>query len=122
VLIIHSARGPRRNAITRSIEPADPRGLEWLTISPSRSFAERLDLSRLEDTPDLCLLGGGVGKSALFSQLRLLGIPCLHAGFTFEVWADRDKQWNRPYMTPDSSFDSTRIRFVSVEYRRQIQS
>jgi hypothetical protein len=122
VLIVHSATGPKREAITRSIEAAHPRGIEWLTISPSRSFADRLDLSRLEDKPDLCLLGGGVGKSALFPQLRPLGIPCLDAGFSFEVWADPDKQWDRPYMTPDPSFDPARIRFGSAEYRRQIQS
>ena len=83
---------------------------------------DRLDLSRLEDKPDLCLLGGGVGKSALFPQLRPLGIPCLDAGFSFEVWADPDKQWDRPYMTPDPSFDPARVRFGSAEYRRQIQS
>jgi len=122
VLIVHSAEGPKRDAITRSIQAADPRRIEWLTISPSRSFADRLDLSQLGDKPDLCLLGGGVGKSALFPQLRPLGIPCLDAGFSFEVWADPDKQWDRPYMSPDASFDPARVRFGSAAYRRQIQS
>jgi len=122
VLIVHSAAGPKRDAITRSIEAANPRGIDWLTISPSRSFADRLDLSRLGHKPDLCLLGGGVGKSALFPQLRPLGIPCIDAGFAFEVWADPEKQWDRPYMSPDASFDPARVRFGSASYRRQIQS
>jgi hypothetical protein len=122
VLIVHSATGAKREAITRSIQAANPRGIEWLTISPSRSFADTLDLSRLHDKPDVCLLGGGVGKSALFPQLRSLGIPCLDAGFAFEVWADPDKQWDRPYMSPNASFDPARVRFGSAADRRQMRS
>ena len=122
VLIVHSATGAKREAITRSIQAANPRGIEWLTISSSRSFADRLDLSRLHDKPDVCLLGGGVGKSALFPQLRPLGIPCLDAGFSFEVWADPDKQWDRPYMSPDPSFDPRRVRFGTAAERRQMRS
>ena len=122
VLIVHSATGPKREAITRSIQAANPRGIEWLPISPSRSFADTLDLSRLHDKPDICLLGGGVGKSALFPQLRPLGIPCLDAGFSFEVWADPDKQWDRPYMSPDPSFDPARVGFGTAAERRQMRS
>ncbi|MFM7290291.1 MAG: hypothetical protein ACKO6B_03550 [Planctomycetia bacterium] len=122
VLIVHSATGDKREAITRSIQAANPRGIEWLTISPSRSFADRLDLSRLADQPDLCLLGGGVGKSALFPQLKPLGIPCIDAGFSFEVWADPEKQRDRPYMTPDDSFDPARVRFGTAAERRQMRA
>ena len=121
VLIVHSATGGKREAITRSIQAYKPRGIEWLTISPSRSFADTLDLSRLADKPDLCLLGGGVGKSALFPQLRPLGIPCLDAGFSFEVWADPQKQWDRPYMSADPSFEPSRVRFGTPESRRRMQ-
>jgi len=122
VLIVHSAAGAKREAITRSLRAYDPLGIEWLTISPSRSFADRLDLAQLADKPDLCLLGGGVGKSALFPQLRPLGIPCLDAGFSFEVWADPDRQWDRPYMSPDASFDPARVRFGTAEDRRRMRS
>ena len=122
VLIVHSATGSKREAITRSIQAANPRGIEWLTISPSRSFADTLNLSQLHDKPDVCLLGGGVGKAALFPQLRPLGIPCVDAGFAFEVWADPDKQWDRPYMSPNASFDPARVRFGSAADRRQMRS
>ena len=122
VLIVHSATGAKREAITRSIQAVNPRGIEWLTISSSRSFADTLDLSRLHDKPDLCLLGGGVGKSALFPQLRPLGIPCLDAGFAFEVWADPGKEWDRPYMSPDTTFDPARVRFGPAKNRRQMRS
>ncbi len=111
VLVVHSATGDKREAITRSINEAMPRGVEWLSISATRSFADTLDLTRLQDRPDICLLGGGVGKAHLFPQLRPLGIPCIDAGFAFEVWSDPEKQWDRPYMTPDSGFDASRVRF-----------
>jgi hypothetical protein len=120
LLVVHSAEGAKREAILRSLAAAGARAVEWLPISPSRSFAEVLDLSRLRDKPDLCLLGGGVGKAALFDQLRPLGVPCLDAGFCFEVWADADKQFARPYMAPDGVFDPSRIGFGTAAERRQM--
>lgn len=120
LLVVHSAEGARREAILRSLAAAGPRSVEWLPISPSRSFAEVLDLGRLADAPEVCLLGGGVGKAALFHQLRPLGIPCIDAGFAFEVWADPEKQFDRPYMAPDGVFDASRIRFGTPAERRQM--
>ena len=100
VLAVHSATGVKRDAITGSLLTAGARAVQWLTISATRSFAEQLDLSALHDKPDICLLGAGVGKAALFPQLEPLGIPCIDAGFAFEVWADSEQQWHRSYMVP----------------------
>jgi hypothetical protein len=111
VLVVHSATGSKRDAILGSLRRADPRAVEWLAISPTRSFAETLDLARVRDRPDLCLLGAGVGKANLFPQLAPLGVPCIDAGYAFESWADPDKQWDRPFMTPDTEFDPARVRF-----------
>lgn len=111
VLVVHSATGDKREAITRTLRESNPRGIEWMTISPTRSFAEVIDLTRLQEKPDICLLGAGVGKAQLFPQLKPLGIPCLDAGYSFEVWADPDKQWDRTFMTPDATYESSRRRF-----------
>lgn len=111
VLVVHSATGAKQDAIVGEIRKAHPRGIEWMEISATRSFAETIDLSRIQDKPDICLLGAGVGKAALFPQLRPLAIPCLDAGYSFEAWSDPDKQWDRPFMTPDSVFDAARVRF-----------
>jgi len=117
VLVVHSATGAKREAIVAAIRAAGAGEIEWLAISPSRSFAETLDLSVLRSAPEICLLGAGVGKGMLFEQLRPLGIPCIDAGFSFEVWADPDKQWDRPYMTPDAAFDVARVRFLDAAGR-----
>jgi hypothetical protein len=122
LLVVHSAVDAKREAILRSLAAAGPRDIEWLPISPSRSFAEVLDLSVLHEKPDLCLLGGGVGKASLFDQLRPLGVPCLDAGFCFEVWADADRQFARPYMAQDGAFDPSRIEFGTAAERREMRS
>lgn len=113
VLVVHSAEGGKRAAIAAAIRAAGAREVDWLTISSSRAFADRLDLTALPARPDLCLLGAGIGKARLFGQLEPLGVPCIDAGFSFEAWADPDKQWDRPYMTPDGLLDVPRIRFLS---------
>jgi hypothetical protein len=113
VLVVHSAVGAKRDAIVKSLQAVGPASIEWLGISATRSFAETLDLSRLQEKPDICLIGAGVGKAALFSQLEPLQVPCIDAGYTFEVWADADRQWDRPFMTPDTDFDVSRVRYLS---------
>ena len=113
LLMVHSAVGAKRDAIVKSLQAVGPRSIEWLGISATRSFAETLDLSRLQEKPDICLIGAGVGKAALFPQLEPLQVPCIDAGYTFEVWADPDRQWDRPFMTPDSDMDVSRVRYLS---------
>jgi hypothetical protein len=112
LLVVHSAVDEKREAITAALLAAGAAGVEWLPISASRAFDETLDLAQVHAQPDLVLLGAGVGKGLLFGQLEPLGVPCLDAGFAFEVWADPDKQWDRPYMTPDAAFDPSRVRFL----------
>jgi hypothetical protein len=117
VLVVHSAAGGKREAIAASIRAAGAGAVDWLAISPSRSFADTLDISSLRHRPDICLLGAGVGKAMLFEQLRPLGVPCIDGGFSFEVWADPDKQWDRPYMVPDEAFDAGQARFLDESGR-----
>ena len=112
VLVVHSAAGARKAAIRDSLQSAGASKVEWLAISPTRAFAERLDLRTLKASPELCLVGAGIGKPRILRQLEPLSVPCIDAGFTFDVWADPDRQWDRPYMTPDSAFDPTRVRYL----------
>ena len=114
VLVVHSAAGSKREAIIASLRRERAASVEWLPISPSRSFADVLDLSVVDTQPHVCLVGAGVGKAMILKQLEPLAVPCIDAGYAFEVWADADKQWDRPYMTPDRSLDVSRVRFLSA--------
>jgi hypothetical protein len=112
VLVVHSALGEKRAAIQRSLAKLGVSAVHWLTISPTRAFAENLDMHSLAARPDLCLVGAGIGKTRVLRQLESLDVPCIDAGFTFEVWANPDRQWDRPFMTPDASFSPRLARFL----------
>lgn len=118
LLVVHSATGDKRVAIAATLRQMGFRSLEWLTISPSRSFADSLDLASIADAPDLCLIGAGIGKARILAQLEPLKVPCIDAGYAFEVWADPDREWDRPYMTPDTDFEADRIRFARAKRRQ----
>lgn len=113
VVVVHSATAEKRSRIEASLAREGVRRVQWLQISRSRSFEDALDLAAIHGSPDLCLVGAGVGKAAVIQQLKPLGVPCLDAGFVFEVWAEPDKQWERPMMTPDPHFDIDKVRFLS---------
>lgn len=122
VLVVHSAQGVKREAIVAAVVSAGAASVGWLPISASRSFADKLDLSMVEGRPDLCVVGAGVGKSRILQQLEPLSIPCIDAGYTFEVWSDPDRQWDRPYMTPDTALDVDRVRFLSPDDRSRLRA
>ena len=112
VLVVHSAIGEKRTAISHALREVGFKTVQWLPISPSRSFADTLNLATIAEPPDLCLIGAGIGKARILAQLAPLNVPCIDAGYAFEAWADPDRQWDRPYMTPDTEFDVDRIRFA----------
>ena len=121
VLLVHSAVGAKREAIARSLSAFSPRSIEWVRISPNRSFTDTLDLKSIADQPDLCFVGAGIGKSRILVQLEPLQVPCIDAGYAFEAWADPDRQWDRPYMTCDKDMDVTKVRFLSPERRVSLE-
>lgn len=117
LLVVNSATGEKRQAILAALKALGFTKIEWLTISPTRSFADTIDLASLADAPDLCFVGAGVGKARVFSQLAALNVPCIDAGYAFEAWAQPDLQWDRPYMTPDADFEAGRVRFLAAKDR-----
>lgn len=94
--VVHSAEGEKRARITRSLQALGVNVLTWHAISPERSAAETLSGDLFPDGVDCVLLGAGVGKLALFPQLRHLHCPIIDAGYLFEVWAG--KPASRPFM------------------------
>jgi len=112
LLVVHSAEGEKQAAIRRSLLDLGAAHVEWLGVSPTRAFADLLDLQALTAKPDLCLVGAGIGKTRVLRQLEPLAVPCIDAGFTFEVWADADRQWDRPFMTPDTAFSAQFVRYL----------
>lgn len=101
VLVVHSAEGAKRAAIIESLMKEGVKSVEWCPISASRSMYDQLDVTPFAHA-DLALVGAGVGKFNILAQLEALSIPCIDAGFVFEVWADEAKKYQRTIMVPDS--------------------
>lgn len=111
ILIIHSATGDKKERIIKTLIKENIREIFWLSISPDRSLFDTIDIHAFIGNVDLALIGAGVGKANILVQLENLKVPCIDAGYVFEVWADEDKKWLRPIMVPDWEWQKEKIRF-----------
>lgn len=111
VLLIHSATGDKKMSITRSLLNEGVKSIIWHEISSNRSLFDKINLEPSYFKAEIAFVGAGVGKFNIFSQLEPLGIPCIDAGYIFEVWANDDNKWLRPMMVNDAEWDSSKILF-----------
>lgn len=112
LLLVHGARGSKRDRIIRHLEQEGAAEVQWLGISSERSFYDQFDVTHLIGTTDLVLVGAGVGKPNILAQLAPLNVPTIDAGYLFEGWADPEKKWDRAYCVPDEELDDARVRFL----------
>lgn len=101
VLVIHSATGPKQDAIRRTLIREGAKDVLWHTISPDRSLYDVVPVGRFVGAVDLCVFGAGIGKPAILAQLEPLGVPCIDAGYVMEVWADPSVAKSRIFTQPD---------------------
>ena len=52
----------------------------------------------------MALVGAGIGKSNILVQMESLNVPCIDAGFVFEVWANPENKWNRAVCACDEDY------------------
>lgn len=107
VLVVHSADGARRERITDALRREAVSSIQWLPISTSKSLFDRLDLKDVCPI-DLALVGAGVGKPNILLQLEPLSVPCIDAGYIFEVWDNPANALRRPMAATDEEL--TRLR------------
>ena len=100
VLAVNGAAGTKRDRIEATLMREGVATVQWLNVSPARSLFDRLNGVRPDEAVDLVLVGAGIGKPNVFAQLEVLGVPCIDAGFVFEVWADSAMAVRRPYCLP----------------------
>jgi hypothetical protein len=101
VLVVNSASGSKQANIVAGLRANGAREVHWLPISGDRSLFDTIDPTPFVNRVDLVVVGAGVGKPNILLQLEPLGVPCLDAGFVFEVWADRSQGIHRAYCLPD---------------------
>lgn len=101
VMVVNGATGDKRRRIVEGLQREGAQVVHWEPLSEKRSMYDRLDVTRWRGQVDLVLVGAGIGKANVLPQLEVLGVPCLDAGFVFEVWADPSTAAERPYCLPD---------------------
>lgn len=103
VLVINGSTGEKRERIIAGLLREGARAVHWEPISPARSLFDKIDVSAWRGKVDLALIGAGVGKVNILPQLEQLEVPCVDAGYVFEVWADPQSSRERFYCTPDDT-------------------
>jgi len=97
VMIIHSAKGEKKNRIINAVKARSASKIIWLSISHNNTFYDHLDVENYLGKADIALIGAGVAKLLLVEQLSILNIPVVDIGFAFEVWCNPDLDIERPF-------------------------
>lgn len=97
VMIIHSAKGKKKNSIINAVKARSASKIVWLSISHNNTFYDHLDVGNYLGKADIALIGAGVAKLLLVEQLSILNIPVIDIGFVFEVWYNPDLDVERPF-------------------------
>ena len=101
VLVVNGACGEKRRKIEHGLLRKGVSEVSWHSISLDRSLYDRLDLDPYIGKIDLALVGAGIGKPNILVQMEPLNVPCIDAGYVFEVWADPNSKWERAFCSPD---------------------
>jgi hypothetical protein len=115
ILVVHGSTGDRKRRIQERLRELGAAKVEWCAISADRAYYDVVDTAAFRGRVDLALVGAGVGKPNVLLQLEPLGVPCIDAGYVFEVWAEDDRKWERPFCVPDTDWDADRVRFGGLQ-------
>jgi hypothetical protein len=120
ILIVHSATGDKQERIGQSLLDQGAQKVLWLHISRNKSLFDKIDITDYVGKVDICFIGAGVGKPNIIAQLSELNVPCIDAGFVFEIWADEEAKWKRAVCVPDEEFDVNKIQFLPPDMKEAL--
>jgi hypothetical protein len=112
VLLVHGATGDKRSRIIDAVYEEGASQVRWCPISEERAFFDTIAVGPHKGRVDIAFVGAGVGKPNILLQLRGLSVPCIDAGYVFEIWADENCKWSRAYCVPDDQWQLEMIRFL----------
>ncbi len=107
VLIFHSATGLKKQRIIESLIFEGVKKVIWHEISSNKSLFDLIEFKSDYFEAEIAFVGAGVGKINILAQLGPLKIPCIDAGYVFEVWADHSNKMKRAIMIPDTELGRT---------------
>lgn len=98
VLIITGANDEKTMIVNEFLKVKGVNHIRFYKISPNRSLYDKINLSDiLSQNYDICFVAAGIGKPNILAQLKPINCPCIDIGFMFEVWANPEQAYNRPW-------------------------
>jgi hypothetical protein len=104
VLVINSAVGEKKTQIIETIKNEGATKVFWCPISSDRSLYDRIEVSLFVGKVDISIIGAGIGKGNIIQQCKVLQVPCIDAGFIFEIWFDKKNSFKRVYCATDDDW------------------
>lgn len=80
ILVVTGMTADKERRIRETLAKMGARGVETLPISSTSSMTDRLNLSAVQVTPDLCLVAAGIGSANVLRQLQRLDRLALDIG------------------------------------------
>ena len=71
---------------------------------------DSIDVAPFCGKVDLALVGAGIGKMSIFLQMEELKVPCIDAGYVFEVWKDPNNKWKRVICASDNDWNEREVK------------
>ena len=105
VLVVNGAQGIEKQKIIDGIWREDVSEVFWLQISLTRSMYDLIDVSPYIGKVDFAIVGAGIGKPNIMLQMESLNVPCIDAGYVFEVWKDPANKFKRMFCASDDDWD-----------------
>lgn len=105
ILVVNGAEGDKRQKIIDGLKREGVAEVLWCPISLKRSLYDSVDMTPFLGKVDLALVGAGIGKSNILVQMESLNVPCIDAGFVFEVWANPENKFKRVFCATDDDWD-----------------
>ncbi len=105
ILVVNGAEANKRQQIIDGLKREGVAEVLWYPISLQRSLYDSIDMTPFIGKVDLALVGAGIGKSNILVQMKLLKVPCIDAGFVFEIWANPENKWNRAVCACDDDYN-----------------
>lgn len=105
VLVVNGAQGEHRQKIVEGLKREGVSKVLWCPISLRRSLYDSVDMEPFIDNVDLALVGAGIGKANIMLQMETLNVPCIDAGYVFQVWTDPKNKWKRVVCAPDDDWE-----------------
>ena len=104
ILVVNGAGDGKKEKIINSLKKEGVSKVEWISISSKRSMFDIIDVKPYIGKVDLAVIGAGIAKPHILLQMEPLNIPCIDAGFIFEVWANPRNKWERSYCASDDDY------------------